>query len=100
MIINNIHAQENVMLITIDKRGSINIPLAVRRELGLDQGSSLDLTIDEDGRITLHPVVIYRTTRVSEQGQAKLEAARMSGTGNLPPWLRRDMDDANADSDQ
>lgn len=88
------------MLITIDKRGSINIPLAVRRELGLDPGSSLDLTIDEDGRITLHPVVIYRTTRLSEKGLAKLEAARASGTTGFPEWLRRDMDDANADADQ
>lgn len=88
------------MLITIDKRGSINIPLAVRKELGLKQGTSLDLTIDDGGRITLHPVVIYRTTRISEQGETKLRAARASGTVKLPSWLRRDMDDADPDTDQ
>ncbi len=88
------------MLITIDKRGSINLPLAIRKALGLKQGTSLDLTVDEGGRISLHPVVIYRTTRLNEQGQAKLEAARLSGRGGLPQWLRQDMDDAETDSDQ
>jgi AbrB family looped-hinge helix DNA binding protein len=87
------------MLITIDKRGSINLPLSVRKELGLEQGTTLDLTVDEGGRITLHPVVIYRTTRLSERGIAKLNEARAGGTGELPEWLRREMDDADTDSD-
>ena len=39
------------MLITIDKRGSINLPLAVRKELGLEHGSYLDLSVDEGGKI-------------------------------------------------
>lgn len=88
------------MLITIDKRGSINIPLAVRKELGLEPGSNLDLTVEDGGRINLHPVVIYRTTRLSDQGRAKLDAARANGTTELPEWLRRDMDDAEADTGQ
>ncbi len=63
------------MRITIDKRGSINIPLAVRKALGLKPGSSLDLTVADGGRINLHPVVIYRSTRLSGQGREKLDAA-------------------------
>ncbi len=88
------------MLITIDKRGSINLPLAIRKELGLEQGTSLDLTVDEGGRITLHPVVIYRTIRLGDQGSAKLKDARASGTGKLPDWLHQEMKDAGPDSDK
>jgi len=88
------------MLITIDKRGSINIPLAVRKALKLEQGSSLDLSVDDGGRITLHPVAIYRTVRLNDQGLSKLTAARDSGTGQLPEWLQREMADADSDSVQ
>jgi AbrB family looped-hinge helix DNA binding protein len=88
------------MLITIDKRGSINIPLAVRKELGLEQGTNLELTVDDGGRITLHPVVIYRTVRLNKQGQNKLAAARAGGTGNLPTWMREEMAVADSDSEQ
>lgn len=88
------------MLITIDKRGSINLPLAVRKELGLEQGTCLDLSVEEGGKITLHPVTIYRTVRLGEQGLAKLKEARESGTGELPNWLRQDMEDAETGSDK
>ena len=88
------------MLITIDKRGSINIPLAIRKALGLKQGSNLELCVEQGGQITLHPVAIYRTTRLSETGLANLKAARESGTAALPDWLRRDMADADLNSDQ
>ena len=88
------------MLITIDKRGSINIPLAVRKALGLEQGTCLDLTVDEGGRILLHPVVMYRTVRLGDQGQAKLREARESGTGEMPAWLHRDTKNADTDPDE
>ena len=88
------------MLITIDKRGSVNIPLAVRKELGLEQGSNLELTVEGGGKITLHPVVIYRSARLSEGGITKLNEARASGTGQLPQWLRREMDHADTGSDE
>ena len=88
------------MLITIDKRGSINLPLAVRKELGLDSGTCLDLSIEDGGKITLHPVAIYRTVRLSEQGIAKLQEARASGRGELPDWLRQNMQNAISDSDE
>lgn len=82
------------MLISIDKRGSINIPLAVRKELGLDSGTYLDLSIEDGGKIALNPVAIYQTVRLSDQGIAKLQEARASGRGELPNWLRRDMENA------
>lgn len=87
------------MLITIDKRGSINLPLAVRKELGLDSGTYFDLTIEDGGKIALHPVAIYRTVRLSESGTAKLKDARASGRGELPDWIRQEMDNAGTDSD-
>jgi AbrB family looped-hinge helix DNA binding protein len=90
--------KETVMLITIDKRGSVNLPLAVRKELGLEPGSSLDLMVEEGGKITLHPVVIYRTMRLSASGIAKLKEARAGDTGKLPDWLRQEMDHAGTDS--
>jgi len=88
------------MLITIDKRGSINIPLAVRKALGLEQGSCLDLTVDEGGGISLHPIVMYRTVRLDDRGIAKLREARKSGTGEMPDWLRRDMNNADNHPDE
>ena len=88
------------MLIAIDKRGSINLPLAVRRELGLDPGTSFDLSIEDGGTISLHPVAIYRTTRLNDQGLAKLQEARASGTGDLTDWMRQEMKDAGADSNE
>jgi AbrB family looped-hinge helix DNA binding protein len=88
------------MLITIDKRGSINLPLSIRKDLGLTQGSSLDLTINDGGTITLHPVAIYRTVRLNETGLAKINEARTGSTGELPDWLKQEMDHAATDSDE
>jgi AbrB family looped-hinge helix DNA binding protein len=92
--------KDSIMLITVDKRGSINLPLTVRKELGLEQGTSLDLSIEDGGKIVLHPVAIYRTVRLSEQGLTKLNEARASGTGTLPDWVVNEMRNASADSDQ
>ncbi|MBI9085882.1 MAG: AbrB/MazE/SpoVT family DNA-binding domain-containing protein [Desulfobacterales bacterium] len=88
------------MLITIDKRGSINLPLAVRKELGLDPGTYFDLTVEDGGNISLHPVAIYRTTRLSEQGIVKLNEARNSGRGDLPDWMRQEMQNAGTDPNE
>jgi AbrB family looped-hinge helix DNA binding protein len=40
------------MLIAIDKRGSINLPAAMRRQLGLEIGSYLDLQVAEGGLVS------------------------------------------------
>lgn len=79
------------MLITIDKRGSINIPAILRKELGLNVGSYLDLSVEEGGVIKLHPVSIFPSIRLNDQGLEKLRQARESGTGKLPKWVIEDM---------
>ncbi len=86
------------MLIGIDKRGSINLPVAVRKEFGLSSGSYLDLSIESGGAIVLHPVSIYRNIKVSESGSAKLREGRTSGTGKLPAWLVKDMKNVEPDT--
>ena len=49
------------MLVTIDKRGSINLPSTIRKETGLDTGTHLDIEVLEGGSIVLTPVAIYPT---------------------------------------
>jgi AbrB family looped-hinge helix DNA binding protein len=83
------------MLIVIDKRGSINLPAAMRRQLGLEIGSYLDLQLAEGGLVVLQPVEIVKSIRLSETGLEKLSEARKSGTAKMPPWLQRDMNDAD-----
>ncbi len=82
------------MLITIDKRGSINLPAVLRKQLMLNTGSYLQLTVDEGGAIILQPVSIFPTIRLNDQGLEKLREARESGTGKLPNWIIEDMNRA------
>jgi AbrB family looped-hinge helix DNA binding protein len=86
------------MIIAIDKRGSINLPVSLRKELGLKNGDHLNVSVEEGGVIVLQPVVIYSALQLSEQGLKKLEEARESGVGALPSWFREEMKDAEADS--
>jgi AbrB family looped-hinge helix DNA binding protein len=86
------------MLITIDKRGSINLPASIRKELGLQPGSTLDLSILAGGGVALTPVAVYPTVRLSTEGIAKLQEGRQSGTGEMPDWMRQEMGDAEIDS--
>ena len=88
------------MLIAIDKRGSINLPLSIRKELGLESGTYLDVQITEGGAVVLQPVAIFRTVRLSERGLARLIEARASGTAEMPDWLRRETGNAEIDSEQ
>ena len=87
------------MLVTIDKRGSINLPAAVRKALNLQPGVCLDLSIIDGGGMALSPVAVYPTVRLADEGLAKLQQARESGAVALPVWLRKEMDDAAADPD-
>jgi AbrB family looped-hinge helix DNA binding protein len=89
-----------VMIIAIDKRGSINLPAILRKELGLKIGDHLDLSVAEGGTIVLQPVAIYPTVQLSEKGLAKLKEARESGVGVMPDWFAEEMKDAQADSEQ
>ena len=88
------------MIIAIDKRGSINLPASLRKELGLKNGDHLDLSVEEGGVIILQPVAIYPTVRLSEQGLAKLKEARESGLSEMPSWFEKEMEDAKADSNR
>ena len=88
------------MLIAIDKRGSINLPTVLRKDLGLESGSYLNLTIEKGGTIVLHPVSIYPNIHLSKGGLAKLREARKSGRGKLPDWILKDMKNAQTDSEQ
>jgi len=88
------------MIITIDKRGSINLPASLRKELGLKNGDHLDLSVEEGGVIILQPVAVYPTVRLSEQGLVKLKEARESGLSEMPSWFEKEMEDAKADSNR
>jgi len=88
------------MIIAIDKRGSINLPSSLRKELGLKNGDHLNVSVEEGGIIVLQPVVIYPTLQLSEQGLAKIKEARESGVCAMPPWFKEEMKDAGADSKQ
>jgi len=87
------------MLVSIDKRGSISLPAAVRKDLNLNPGTFLELTILDGGNLALSPVTVYPTVRLSEQGLAKLKEARQSGIEPMPEWLRKEITDAATDSD-
>ena len=86
------------MLVSVDKRGSISLPAAVRKNLNLHPGSFLDLSILDGGNLNLSPVVVYPTVRLSDKGLAKLADARNSGTEEMPDWLSQEMADAATDS--
>jgi len=87
------------MLVSIDKRGSISLPAAVRKDLNLNPGTFLELTVLDGGNLALSPVTVYPTVRLSEQGLAKLKEARQSGIEQMPEWLRKEITDAATDSD-
>ena len=86
------------MLITIDKRGSINLPAAVRKELNLDKGAYLDLTVIKGGTIVLNPVAVYPTVQLSEAGLKKIGEARKSSKVKMPDWLAKEVKRAKADN--
>ena len=79
------------MLVQIDQRGSLNLPVKIRQSLGLEKGSNFELEVAEGGDIILHPVEIHRTVRLSAQGLEKISEARQSGDGELPDWLLDEM---------
>jgi AbrB family looped-hinge helix DNA binding protein len=87
------------MLITVDKRGSINIPKTLRKELGIESGSYLTLEVEEGGAIVLQPVSVYPLVRLSKKGLTKLVEARKSGKGKLPDWMAKEIENAEAHSE-
>ena len=87
------------MLITIDKRGSINLPAALRKQMKLESGSYLELEVLEEGMIVLSPVAVYPQVQLSEQGLKKLREARKSGKTVMPGWLKKEIKRASTDAD-
>ena len=79
----------------MDKPSSIGLPATVRKELNLHHGLFLDLTILDGGTLSLSPVAVYPTVRLSEEGLAKLTEARHSGVEQMPGWLREEMTNAD-----
>ena len=59
------------MIVTLQSRNTITVPLEVRRALHLEPGDPLEARVDE-GRLVLTPVAIVpRSLRLSESGAAK-----------------------------
>ncbi len=88
------------MLIAIDEYGSITLPALLRRALGLERESYLELEFDDNGTIVLYPVSVHRTVRLNQHGIAKIEEARKSGTGVFPEWLNEEIRNAKTDAGQ
>ena len=87
------------MLVTIDKRGSLSLPASLRKDLGLEPGTHLELIIEPGGAITLYPVEIYRSIKLSNEGLSKFEEARHSGTTSFPDWFDQELSNARADTE-
>ena len=87
------------MLVSIDKRGSISLPAAVRKNLNLHPGSLLDLTILDGGNLEFSLVAVYPTVRLSAKGLAKLSQARQDNVEQMPDCLSKEMADAATDPD-
>ena len=77
------------MLVAIDKRGSINLPSTIRKEMGLHTGTHLDIEVLDGGSIVLTPVAIYPAVKLNEKGLQKLTEARKSGTMQMPAHLAK-----------
>ena len=87
------------MLVAIDKRGSVNLPSVIRKEMGLDRGTHLNLEVLDGGTIILTPVAIYPTIKLNEHGLEKLAQARKSGTVKMSARLARQIKNARTDPD-
>jgi len=87
------------MLVTIDKRGSINLPASIRKDLGIKPGSHLELSVEVGGAIYLYPVEFYRTIKLNDSGVLKLKEARASETTKLPDWFEGERSNARIDSE-
>ncbi len=85
------------MIVTIDKRGSISLPASIRKDLGIKQGSHLELSIEPGGALLLSPVEFYRTVKLNPTGLSKLEEARASETEKWPDWFETELHNARTD---
>jgi AbrB family looped-hinge helix DNA binding protein len=87
------------MLVTLDKRGSISLPASVRKDLGFQPGTHLELTVAPGGAITLFPIEIYRSIKLSDAGVLKIKEARESEPATFPEWFDEELADAGTDTE-
>ncbi|HDQ40229.1 MAG TPA: hypothetical protein ENN39_04280 [Desulfonatronum sp.] len=87
------------MLVAVDKRGSINLPASLRRELGVAPGTYLELSVAPGGAITLYPVEIYRSIKLSDPGLQKMTEARASEKAAFPDWFAKELANARTDTE-
>ena len=87
------------MLVKIDKRGSINLPASVRKDLGFRPGTHLELMVEAGGAITLFPVEIHRVIKLNDSGILKLNEARASETATFPEWFQEELANAQTDTE-
>ena len=87
------------MLVAIDKRGSVNLPSTIRKEMGLDTGTHLNLEVLDGGAIVLTPVAIYPAVKLNEKGLSKLTEARKSGAVKMPARLAKQINNARTNTD-
>ena len=87
------------MLVTIDKRGSINLPASIRKDLDIKPGTHLEISVEAGGAIHLYPIEFYRKIKLNDSGLLKLKEARDSETGKLPDWFEEERSNARTDSE-
>lgn len=83
------------MVITLQTRNTITIPLELRKALGLEPGDPIDARV-EKGRLVLAPVsVVPRALCLSPSGEAKeaeaeadIEQGRISEFGSAEALIR------------
>ena len=87
------------MIVTIDKRGSISLPASIRKDLVIEPGTHLDLSLEPGGVISLYPIEFYRKIKLNDAGLLKLKEARNSEITELPDWFEEERSNAGIDSE-
>ncbi len=87
------------MFVTVDKRGSVNLPSSLRKDLGIGPGSHLELSVEPGGAISLHPVEFFRKIKLNDSGLQKLKDARNSEPSKFPDWFEEIRRDAGTGSE-
>lgn len=87
------------MLVTVDKRGSINLPASLRKDLGIEPGSHLEVSVEEGGAIYLYPIEFFRKIRLNPSGMEKLKEARDAEWCKFPEWFEKERRHAGIDSE-
>ena len=77
------------MLITTDKRGSINLPTAVCKALNLQPGGCLDLSILDGGGLALAQVAVYPYSAACRQRPRQASAGQRERHGTTAGLVKK-----------